>query len=121
MIFATPRLISSSLLKSIVRASKFGWGKSAAVMRSEAPMTRAPRFRNARVTEEPSPPLAPVMKTTLSCIGRLSFQGAAPRMMSVSHSPNIYGGPLSYPCDGMYASAGILHVPDDSADWQGFP
>jgi hypothetical protein len=52
------------LLKSIVIASKLGWGKSAALIRSDAPMTRAPCFRNARVTDEPSPPLAPVMKTT---------------------------------------------------------
>src|SRR5216684_1566658 len=35
-------------------------------MRSDAPMTRAPRCRNVLVTEVPSPPLAPVIKTTLS-------------------------------------------------------
>jgi hypothetical protein len=41
--------------------------------------------------------------------------------MRVSQGPNVSSGPEICPRDGNCASARTLHVPGDSADWQGFP
>src|ERR1700739_3505781 len=58
-------------------------------MCSDAPITRAPCRKNASVTEVPSPPLAPVMKTTLFCMDGDPSRERLP-----------------------------FHVLDDSANWQ---
>src|SRR5216684_888623 len=59
---------------------KFGCGKSSLEMLRDVPTTVAPAARNRRVTNDPRPPLAPVMKTILSFI---SFR--SPRHALLSH------------------------------------
>ena len=41
--------------------------------------------------------------------------------MSAPYGPGILKGPVHCPRDGKCATTGMLHVPGDSADWQGFP
>src|SRR4030095_12107977 len=54
-----------AFVKSAESGTKFASGKSAAARDLEAPTTVAPVPRNACVMKDPSPPLAPVIRTVL--------------------------------------------------------